>query len=383
MPLIEDENEIISLWAKKAMQRFVKFEDGSIRDTVASNESVWWIPLSELEMWLADIESILGISTGRRFSNAAYESEILRTQNHPRRTIRNRFSKTQQEKDSIALEKSEWSMRGLGTFTILEYSQVGARIQLEHAAHGSLCAGLILAMFERVTKTPGEHRHRWNDLGNGKTVVIIEKDRLTTPLPTRGSPQGGPVTPNNLRNTQSGSTHILEHSTNAAGAVSIDGIRMTALDAESIVRFSDSTSLILAAESPSSESIQENRWQWPKNLRDSESRFYTAMAEATNRAFIRSESLVLALDSDAWIRIGWQHLGLRGLGAVLSAKLDDGNLILECTSCIHPALIVGTISACWERAMGRKAATQLLNLKSGIYQIKIKSLHTISKQPEL
>ena len=211
MPLVESEDEVVGLWARKAMQRFLKFKDGSIRDSAALNEPVWWLPLLDLELWLADIESVLGISIGRRFSNAAYESELLRPLSQPHRTIRNRLSKTQHHNDLVALEKFEWSNRGLGAFTILEASLLGAQIQLEQAALGSLCAGLVLAMFERVTHTPGEHRHRWNDLGDGKALVIIEKDKITTPAPIRSSPEGGPTTPKKIKNTTSDSTHILEH----------------------------------------------------------------------------------------------------------------------------------------------------------------------------
>jgi hypothetical protein len=257
---------------------------------------------------------------------------------------------------------------------------LGAQIQLEQAALGSLCAGLVLAMFERVTDTLGEHRHRWNDLGDGKAVVIIEKDKITAPPPSRSSPVGGMTTPKHLKNITSELTHILEHAKYSSGVVTIDGIRMAALDAECIIRFSNSASLVVASENPSAEPIEKNAWLWPSYLRNSEVRFYTAMAEATKRAFIRSESLVLALDSNDWIQIGRQHLGARGLGAVLSSDLDeDGTLVLDCTACIHLALLVGTIGGCWQRAMGRKAGVQLIDKKNGLYQIKITPLHTISK----
>lgn len=378
MPLIEEHPTGIDPWATGAQRRYLLTEDGAIRDSEAAGEAVWWVPLADFELWMADIERLLGRSLGRRLSNAASQSEMLRPKLNPVASLMARLSRARLRQSHLTVAAEEWSMRGLGKFTVLESDNQGARIELENAAHGALCAGLALAMFERIDDSAGSHRHRWNDLGDGRAAVLIERDEMMTPAARRLTPDGGPLTPADLRGSSSDRPHLLEHGRQVGGAVSIDGVRFTAIDSESVVRFAESSATVAGQVSRSAEQQAEGTWSWPAEFGQASASVSSAMAEATMIAFLRSEALVLAERPEDWQRIGRQHLSARGIGAVLSAESPDlHELRLTCSSCIHPALLAGTLAGCWERVEGRRAAVRTAPMDDH-WTVTLQPLHEIA-----
>jgi len=378
LPLIDDRPTEVSAWAKEAVSRHIPTIDGAIRDLGYGSMPLWWVPLGEFELWASDVERFLGRSLGRRLSSAAAHAESLRKVEETRFGALGYLSAKRRQNARMAVELTSWRARGIGSFTIIDSGPDGASIEIENAAHGALCAGIVLASYERIVNSPNLHRHLWTDLGDGRVSVRIERDGVNTPPPQRILDHLGLSTPIEKRGDETGRPHPLSHAKEIRGAVTLDGVRFAGIDAECFASYRASASRMAGQESATADSMPAEAWNWEGGGSEAHQRFSSAVAEATRVAFLHSESLVIANGPSDWLGIGSSHLSTRGLGAIISASSTDGlGISLRCSSPIDDALLSGTLSACWERVEGRRAKVTTTRENDAV-EVRLEPLHEVA-----
>ena len=103
------------------------------------------------------------------------------------------------------------------------------------------------------------------------------------------------------------------------------------------------------------------------------------MAEASRRQFLAAGDLVLIDSAEHWNSISKRHLALQGLGVVSEAKEIDenGGVELLASAALHPAILVGRLIGCWERAEGRSAKATWTSDEKG-HHIRLESRREIA-----
>ena len=123
--------------------------------------------------------------------------------------------------------------------------------------------------------------------------------------------------------------------------------------------------------------LRNYRWvgiQEPENIV-----LWDSMAEASRKQFLASGELVLVADAEHWNSVSKRHMAMQGLGHVSkSIKIDEhGGVELHLPAVLHPAIVVGRLIGCWERAEGR-AAKATWSVNSDGHRIKIESRREIA-----
>ena len=107
---------------------------------------------------------------------------------------------------------------------------------------------------------------------------------------------------------------------------------------------------------------------------------WDAMAEAARKQFLASGELVLVAEAESWKSVSNRHLSAQGLGRVIGATGIDahGGVDLLMPAALHPAVAVGILIGCWERAEGRAAKATWSSEKDG-HHIRLESRRTIAE----
>ena len=120
-----------------------------------------------------------------------------------------------------------------------------------------------------------------------------------------------------------------------------------------LIRFESLAMPYIEADSRSTDS----RTKWSGIVDSEQEIFWDAMAEASRRQFLASGELVLIATPEHWMDVGRRYLSLQGLGAIGSVIQTDnhGGVEIIAPALFHPAIAVGILIGCWERAEGRAA----------------------------
>ena len=147
------------------------------------------------------------------------------------------------------------------------------------------------------------------------------------------------------------------------GVWTVEGNRTILLHRDLLLRFEMLTIPYLANIPRSS----DPRFEW-KGIDDVETLVYwDGAAESARKQFLASGDLALIASPEHWIGISHQYLAKQGLGLITDVEsIDDyGGIRIKMSSVFHPALVVGRLIGCWERAEGRAARAEWTSESEG------------------
>jgi len=366
VPLVDDSVDESTPWLISELQnRYVTTDHGFVLDNAFSNSPVWCLTCPGFERWFSEIEAIMNQTLGRRLAHASAESEEWRWSFAP--PLPSKW--IGQQKKRIKIVNEDWALRGLGQLTMLESTGSTATIMVANRNHTALAAGMANATWECIEEQ--RFRFQWSDRGVGETVVEVTSDPRTIPVPK------APIFPwedvaGNVVKEQA----VFDRARHEAdGFWTVEGNRMMFLSRDLLMRFESLATPYIEADSRSTDS----RTKWSGIVDSEQNIFWDAMAEASRRQFMASGELVLIASPEHWIDVGRRHLSLLGLGKVGSAiQTDDyGGVEIVAPALFHPAIAVGILLGCWERAEGR-AAKATWSVDELGHRIKIESRREIA-----
>ena len=344
VPLVEDTMDESTPWLVAELKnRFRATDTGMIEDGNANANFTWCVQISAFERWFSELEAVLDQTLGRRIAHAAAESEEWHwiQQSELPRPWFNRRSKR------ITTINEDWKLRGLGHFTALECSDTDSTLLVTNRAHTSLAAGMANAVWERIEEK--RYRFQWSDRGARETVVQSSLDERAIPKQGAAACIWTDVEGNG---SDSPRLYDLARWEND-GLWTVEGNRTVMLHRDLFIRFES----LLSPYITQTERSSDSRTEWVGI--DELDRLVTwdAMAEAARKQFLASGELVLIASAEHWQNMSLRHLALQGLGYVSKAELIDtnGGVNLHISSLFHPAIVVGRLLGCWERAEGRSA----------------------------
>jgi hypothetical protein len=367
MPLVDDSMDESTPWLIENLKgRYLSTQSGFIIDNQTSNYPVWCVSTSAFDKWFSELESVIDQTLGRRLAYASAESEEMRWSLAPP------LPKTWfgQQKKRIGVLNADWAMRGLGQLEILETTNEGATLLVANRGHTSIAAGMANAGWECVQEN--RFRFQWSDRGAGETVVQTTSDPRNIPTTNRVEipwcDTSGEVT------DEERIFHRARHETD--GVWTIEGNRSLMIYRDLLIRFESLTIPYLADTQRSTDS----RTDWVGIEEPEKIVLWDAMAEAARKQFLASGELVLVANPEHWITVSNRHLAMQGLGCVSNATGIDGNggVDLHLPAVFHPAIVIGRLIGCWERAEGRAAKATWSTQKDG-HHIKIESRREIAE----
>ncbi|MBN17100.1 MAG: hypothetical protein CMB37_02935 [Euryarchaeota archaeon] len=366
MPLIEDTMDESTPWLVSALrERFQATETGMIIDANTDGNFTWCVQISAFERWFAELESLLDQTLGRRIAHAAAESEEwhwMQQGELPTPWFKRRAKRV----DTV---NEDWKLRGLGHFTVLESSEKDSTLLVTNRPHTSLAAGMANAVWECIEEN--RYRFQWSDRGAKETVIQASLDNRTIPNQV-------PVEYN--WNDVDGNTDDLSRMYDLArwesdGFWTVEGNRTVMLHRDLFIRFE----ALLSPYISQTERTSDSRTEWCGI--DELDRLVTwdAMADASRQQFLASGELILIADPEHWESMSLRHLALQGLGRIVKAESIDANggVNLHLSAAFHPAIVVGRLLGCWERAEGRSAKAKWTSDTTG-HHIQITSRREIA-----
>lgn len=367
MPLVDDSMDESTPWlVAQLQQRFVPTTTGLIGDQQVSGAPVWCTTLPAFERWFSEIESELDQTLGRRLAHAAAESEEWILAQLPPMPS----SWFGQQKKRISIVNSDWSLRGLGQLAMLESSASNATLLVANRSHTALASGMGNAAWEGIQEK--RFRFQWSDRGAGETVVELSGDPRTIPKPSDTV-----LLWLDVKGEATQSECLYDRARHEADGVwTVEGNRAMILHRDLLLRF-ETLSLPYLASTPRS---SDARTEWNGITGSDQIVLWDAMAEAARKQFLASGELVLIASPEHWVSVSKRHLALQGLGTVSnSTEIDsNGGVELLIPSTIHPAILVGRLIGCWERAEGRAARATWSNDADG-HHIKLESRREIAE----
>ena len=367
MPLVDDEMDESTPWLIEKLQtRYAPNDVGMILDRESGDASVWCVTLPAFERWFAELEGVTNQTLGRRLAYASAESEEMRwslTSPLPKSWLG-------QQKKRIAVVNSDWGTRGLGQLEVLETATEGATLLVANRGHTAIAAGMGNAAWECVQEC--RFKFQWSDRGAVETVVQTTLDSREIPAPKSVQKVWTDVM-GNLSNDW----RLYDRARHEAeGVWTIEGNRTLMLHQDLIIRFA-TLALPYLAETPRS---TDARTEWKGVEGSEEIVLWDAMAEAARKQFLASGELVLIAQPESWISVSNRHLAAQGLGCVTKATEIDANggVDLLIPAALHPAIVVGRLIGCWERAEGRAAKATWSSEKDG-HHIKLESRRIIAE----
>ncbi len=343
MPLIDEPMDESTPWfIEKLRERFTPIDTGLIQDNV-SNNPVWCLTVSGFESWFAVLESTLDQTLGRRLAHASAESEELLWEISPPLPK----SWIGQQKKRISTINHDWDLRGLGQLGVLESSDDSATIIVANRAFTAMAAGIGNAAWERIQER--RFRFQWSDRGAGETVVELTTDPRQIPKPQTSS-----ISWTNIAGKTSDEKRLFDRARHEVeGLWTVEGNRVMMISQDNLLRFGQLTLPYLAT----TERATDTRTEWSGVDEADQIVLWDAMAEASRRQFLASGELVLIASTEHWLDVSVRYLSMQGLGRVTRAVSTDehGGVELTLPALLHPAIAVGCLLGCWERAEGRAA----------------------------
>ena len=367
MPLVDDSMDESTPWLiAKIQERYSPTDVGFIIDTQANNTPVWCLTLPAFERWFAELEAIADQTLGRRLAHASAESEEWRWNLAPPMPK----SWIGQQKKRIAKVNSDWAIRGVGQLEMMESSSDSATLLIANRGHTALSAGMGNAAWECIQEQ--RFRFQWSDRGAGETVVECTRDSRQIPPPKES------ITPwTDVEGEFVDDERLYDRARHEAdGLWTVEGNRAIILPRDLLLRFEAMTMAYLA-ETPRS---TDTRTKWDGISEPEQIVLWDAMAEAARRQFLASGELVLIASTEHWISVSRRHLAVQGLGYVSNAEEIDehGGVQLCASAALHPAIVVGRLIGCWERAEGRSAKATWSFDENG-HRIRLESRREIAK----
>ena len=367
MPLIDDEMDESTPWLIEKLQaRYAPTNVGFILDRESGDTPVWCVTLPAFERWFAELEGITDHTLGRRLAYASAESEELRWSFAPPLPK----SWLGQQKKRIATVNTDWGERGLGQFEIIETASNGATLLVANRAHTAIAAGMGNAAWECVQEA--RFKFQWSDRGAGETVVQSTLDSREIPAPKRCE-----LSWSNIAGEVSSDWRLYNRARHETDGVwTVEGNRTVMLNQDLLLRFA-TLSLPYLSDTPKS---TDSRTQWSGIEGQEEIVLWDAMAEAARKQFLATGDLVLVDEPENWISVSNRHLAAQGLGCVTKATGIDGHggVDLLVPAALHPAIVVGRLIGCWERAEGRAARATWSSEQDG-HHIKLESRRIIAE----
>lgn len=367
MPLVDDAAEASDELAARLQNRYLATSAGMLVEQSGQQQPVWACPVSELELWLGTLESLLDLPLGRRLAHAAAESEEWRMQSADRQPPNPLFSK---EKKQLAWLNLDWYLRGMGELGLLKSESDEISLVVRRRPHPALAAGSTCAAWERLQKQ--RFRFRWSDGGSGESLITLERDLREIPSASVMRPSWDE---GRIASTPASGAHPFLLSYDEGGDWTVDGVRMLALARDLILRFEDVAIAYLA----DSERSSDPKVGWT-GIEDRERMlFWDALAEASRSMFVASGEMVLVATPDDWIDVGRRFLSPSGLGSIRSAEsIDDrGGVRLMADNLFHPAFAVGVLLGAWERIEGRPSGAAWTSSEEG-HTIELTSLRDLA-----
>ncbi len=367
MPLIDDTMDESTPWLiEKLQQRYLPNDVGLIVDTGAGDASVWCVTLPAFERWFAELEADTNQTLGRRLAYASAESEEWRWSFSPPLPK----SWLGQQKKRVAIVNSDWDERGMGQFEVLETASNGATLLVANRGHTAIAAGMGNAAWECIQES--RYKFQWSDRGAGETVVQSTHDSREIP-----SPKKSVLSWLDLNGNPSGDERIYNRARHETeGVWTVEGNRVMMLHQDLLVRFVALSTPYMADTNRSTDA----RTEWSGVDEKEKIVLWDAMAEAARKQFLASGELVLVAEADNWKSVSNRHLATQGLGCVIEAVEVDahGGVDLLMPAAFHPAIVVGRLIGCWERAEGRAAKATWSSEADG-HHIRLESRRTIAE----
>ncbi|MCH2637695.1 MAG: hypothetical protein MKZ56_04945 [Candidatus Thalassarchaeum sp.] len=367
MPLVDDSMDESTPWLiSQLKERFVSTDNGFILDSEAGNMPVWCLTLGAFESWFSELEAVTDQTLGRRLTHASAESEEWRWSMAP--AMPNSW--IGQQKKRIATVNSDWAIRGMGQLEMMESSNEKATLLVANRGHSALAAGMGNAAWECIQEL--RFRFQWSDRGAGETVVECTKDTRQIPAPKKADIAWTDLNGNPEENEclYDRARHETE------GVWTVEGNRAMMLPRDLLLRFEGLALPYLSTTQRSTDA----RTEW-RGVTDAETIvLWDAMAEAARRQFLASGELVLIATPEHWIQMSRRYLAQQGLGIVNDAEEVDehGGVLLRASAALHPAIVVGRLIGCWERAEGRSARAEWSSGESG-HLIRLMSRRDIAE----
>ncbi|MDE0707631.1 MAG: hypothetical protein OSB33_01650 [Candidatus Poseidoniales archaeon] len=366
MPLVDDSMDESTPWLiEKLSHRYTPNDVGFIIDTNAGNTPVWCTTLPAFERWFAEMEAVTNQTLGRRLAYAAAESEEWRWSLAP--TLPKSW--IGQQKKRIATVNSDWSIRGLGQLAMLETSSEGAMLLVANRCHTTIAAGMGNAAWECIENR--RFRFQWSDRGVGETIVQSTHDPRKIPAPKNIT-----ISWTDVEGEMTNQECLYNRARHEADGVwTVEGNRTLMLQRDLLIRF-ETLAIPYLTDTPRS---TDSRTEWMGISEPEQIVLWDAMAEAARRQFLASGELVLVAEVEHWISVSNRHLVQYGLGRVIkSAGIDNyGGVELRISAALHPAIVVGRLIGCWERAEGRAAKATWSSDDTG-HCIKLESRREIA-----
>jgi hypothetical protein len=367
MPLVDDSMDESTPWLiEKLRERYASTDSGLIIDTEIADAHVWCITLPAFEKWFSELETITSQTLGRRLAYAAAESEEwLWSLALP---LPNPW--IGKEKKRIATINFDWATRGLGQLEMLESTSEGTTLLVANRGQTAIAAGMGNAAWERIQDA--RFRFQWSDRGAGETIVQATIDPREIP-----SAKNAHISWTNCKGNISNDKRLFNRARHeTAGVWTVEGNRVMMLQADLLYRFEALTTPYLA-ETPRN---TDPRTEWIGLSEIEKIVLWDSMAEASRKQFLASGELVLVAEPEHWIAVANRYLALQGLGCVTSAiGIDEhGGVDLHISAALHPAIVVGRLIGCWERAEGRPARASWSTDSDG-HQIRLESRREIAE----
>lgn len=370
MPLVDSQEEEGSPELVAALvNRFPSQKNGLMVADSGRTTPYLFLAATEFELWIAEIEDVIGIPIGRKLAHAAAESEEFRLECLREEMPNPIFGRM---KKRIEWINRNWELRNLGQLQLLKVDKSGATIIVHSRPHSSIGAGMSAATYEYLTGN--RFKFHWSDDGYSETLVTLELDGRNIPAANRidgrwkdadgGSRGAEGMHPLSLAFKES------------SGCWSIDGIRLAAIPQDLLLRMEESL-LPTILDSPKDEGC---RFTWHRLSDREREKVWSAFAEASKRRFLTNDAMVLIAEVEHWVHIGHRFLSRSGLGAIQGAESIDenGGVRLSCRTLYHPALACGLLAGVWERSEGRPASVSWSSDHKG-HIIEISSQHTINQ----
>ena len=365
MPIVDSQDSPLDeAMSERLSQRFIS-EDGLYLDTSLEMTPHLLISVDHMLDWFNHMEEIAGQPLGRRLAHASAESEEWRWNLLPPMPK----SWLGQQKKRIANVNSDWAIRGMGQLQMIETSTNGATLLVANRGQTALAAGMANAVWECIEGQ--RFRFQWSDRGAGETVVECTRDSRQIPPPKES------ITPwTDVEGEFVDDERLYDRARHEAdGLWTVEGNRAIILPRDLLLRFEAMAMAYLSATPRSTDS----RTKWDGISEPEQIVLWDAMAEAARRQFLASGELVLIASTEHWISVSRRHLALQGLGYVSNAEEIDeyGGVQLRVSAALHPAIVVGRLIGCWERAEGRSAKATWSSDETG-HRIRLESRREIA-----
>ncbi|MBC8437892.1 MAG: hypothetical protein H8D82_01330 [Euryarchaeota archaeon] len=369
MPLIDGgADESTPEFTAEIKSRYKPTKGGLIVEQRGAKQVNYFVSTSEFELWLGELEGVLGNTFGRKLAHSIAESEELYLSKLIEEMPSPLFSKM---KKRLLWINEDLDLRGFGFIEILSESKIEKKVIIHDRPHSAIGAGVIASSIEQIAGQ--RYRFHWTDDGSSDCLVTLEIDSRHIPpaikIDKRWKDSDSSV-------HQADGMHPLELAyKESRGRWSIDGIRMVGLRQDVFLRLEES----IIPQLVNFEFQNLDKFSW-NSINDKErKKCWSGMASASLNRFLSVDAMVLVAEPDHWVHVGHRFLTRVGLGGVKSAEsIDDlGGVRLHLPRLFHPALVCGILTAAWERAEARPGRCTWRCDHNGHF-VEISALHDLA-----